>query len=500
MRIQTKEQRTEIRTAQFNRLIQAGYTREDYKTLQIFTHPTELLLQIFKGTSTNPLTYTRFRTTSRMQEVVKQYKDGADRSEIWKAEQKERNKGKSSSHAATAAAIKAELKAAFPNCKFSVTSDSYSQGDATRIHWTDGPTVNEVENISQKYQYGHFDGMTDSYESSNSRDDIPQVKFVSESRSISDSIEQEVSSQLSKLMNFDSRDLEDTTRRVISKTAIPHQYTAIRVCRNDQTAGSGWDSFFYLEFEGAPQQTQEETRPAAPQIAPDQITVIKYSEKAIAVIGSTKPIKDALKELGGSFNPRLSCGAGWIFPASKQSQVIEMLKKQKEAQPTAQPTQEPEITINDSDIIPAPATNTLKLDTFTIIWHEGKQNPNFEGVAFTDWNEVQKAFFTLWTHNEKGNDGGYTKVKCTIKLEDEEAETCRIDITNRINNGDFNPSKENIVSYIVNNLYEPEETEKEGTLQEEIQKTTNSNIQIYGQLQPCTMQIVRVQKGESANV
>jgi hypothetical protein len=38
MRIQTKEQRTQIRTAQFNRLIAAGYIREDYKTLQIFTN------------------------------------------------------------------------------------------------------------------------------------------------------------------------------------------------------------------------------------------------------------------------------------------------------------------------------------------------------------------------------------------------------------------------------------------------------------------------------
>jgi hypothetical protein len=119
-------------------------------------------------------------------------------------------------------------------------------------------------------------------------------------------------------------------------------------------------------------------------------------------------------------------------------------------------------------------------------------------VAFTDWNEVQKAFFTLWTHNEKGEDGGYTKVKCSIKLEGEEPETCRIDITNRINNGDFNPSQENIISYIVNNLYEPEEVKEETSA--EIKPCTTSNLQIYGQLQPCTMQIVRVQKGEIANV
>ena len=333
MRIQTKQQRTELRDAQFNRLIAAGYTREDYKTLQIFTNTAELLLKIFKGTSTNPLTYTRFRTIDRMQEVVKVYKDGADRSEAWKAEQKERNKGKSSSHAATAAAIKAELKAAFPNCKFSVTSDSFSGGNATRIHWTDGPTSTEVEKITGKYQYGHFDGMTDCYESSNSRDDIPQTKYVTESRSYSEGLEQEIQSQLSKLMEMEPMELEKTARRLINNTSIPHQYNNIHVRRNDQTAGTGWESFFYVEFEGAPQQEKEATqRPAAPQIAADQITVIKYSEKAIAVIGNTKPIKDALKELGGSFNPRLSCGAGWIFSAKKQEQVIEMLKGMKDKQ------------------------------------------------------------------------------------------------------------------------------------------------------------------------
>lgn len=49
--------------------------------------------------------------------------------------------------------------------------------------------------------------------------------------------------------------------------------------------------------------------------------IIDYSEKAIAVVGDTREVKDALKRLGGRFNPRLSCGAGWIFPKSKRAQV-----------------------------------------------------------------------------------------------------------------------------------------------------------------------------------
>ncbi len=51
------------------------------------------------------------------------------------------------------------------------------------------------------------------------------------------------------------------------------------------------------------------------------IELISYSEKAIAVIGETKPIKEQLKALGGRFNVRLSCGAGWIFPKTKQEEV-----------------------------------------------------------------------------------------------------------------------------------------------------------------------------------
>lgn len=50
-------------------------------------------------------------------------------------------------------------------------------------------------------------------------------------------------------------------------------------------------------------------------------SIIDYSEKAIAVTGDTKSIKDTLKNLGGRFNPRLTCGAGWIFSKSKESAV-----------------------------------------------------------------------------------------------------------------------------------------------------------------------------------
>lgn len=51
------------------------------------------------------------------------------------------------------------------------------------------------------------------------------------------------------------------------------------------------------------------------------INIIDYSERAFAVVGNTKVVKDALKKMGGSFNSKLSCGAGWIFSNKKRAEV-----------------------------------------------------------------------------------------------------------------------------------------------------------------------------------
>lgn len=51
------------------------------------------------------------------------------------------------------------------------------------------------------------------------------------------------------------------------------------------------------------------------------LQLINYSEKAIAVIGDTKEKATELKKLGGRFNFRLTCGAGWIFPKKAETQL-----------------------------------------------------------------------------------------------------------------------------------------------------------------------------------
>lgn len=77
--------------------------------------------------------------------------------------------------------IKKELKEKFPNIKFSVRYSSYSGGDSIRVSWNFGPTTAEVDSIINKYQYGSFDGMTDSY---TVNDD--NQKFVDEAGAVRD--------------------------------------------------------------------------------------------------------------------------------------------------------------------------------------------------------------------------------------------------------------------------------------------------------------------------
>ena len=103
-----------------------------------------------------------------------------------------------SQHASASSAIKRELKKEYPDTKFRVRSQSYSMGDSVGVSWDDGPTSEDVDSIIGKYQYGNFNGMTDSYEHSNKRDDIPQTKFVSTSREMSDETKAVLENQIAE--------------------------------------------------------------------------------------------------------------------------------------------------------------------------------------------------------------------------------------------------------------------------------------------------------------
>lgn len=80
--------------------------------------------------------------------------------------------------------IRIELKKAFPNIKFSVTTQRFAGGDSIDISWTDGVAYTRVENIVSKYQYGKFNGMEDIYEYNDNlfNDVFGAAKYVSACR------------------------------------------------------------------------------------------------------------------------------------------------------------------------------------------------------------------------------------------------------------------------------------------------------------------------------
>lgn len=64
--------------------------------------------------------------------------------------------------AETAKLVRASLKEAFPEIKFSVRSSTYSMGASIRVGWEMGPTSEQVDAIVKRFAGSDFDGMTDS--------------------------------------------------------------------------------------------------------------------------------------------------------------------------------------------------------------------------------------------------------------------------------------------------------------------------------------------------
>lgn len=300
---------------QINSLLKNGFSQEIYKGLKIFTKEEsgKHYLKVFKDTASEPLCYYSSNKLETIQRQINSYKESYDRKEKYKEELKA-NPNKSSA-ANTATAIREELKKNFPDVKFSVKSSNFSGGDSVRIGWTDGPTVENVNSITNKYQYGSFNGMEDIYEYSNVNKDLPQSKYVQTDRTISDEVSKIVFDALSNIYTEDTDyELQRMQYRILSKNNIPVGSVVIGLKSNNECGLI--EDVYSLDFGQTDEQLKEKIETKV-----GEVQIIEYSEKSIAVIGDTKPIKEKLKELGGKFNFRLTCGAGWIFPKTKLPEI-----------------------------------------------------------------------------------------------------------------------------------------------------------------------------------
>lgn len=113
------------------------------------------------------------------------------------------------------------------------------------------------------------------------------------------------------------------------------------------------------------------------------IEVVDYSEKAVAVFGDTKAIKEQLKELGGRFNPSLNYNgekrAGWMFSKKQADKVKELIA------PTELPALPEEIYIPEL----AEGTEQPKTLEKSSIWD------NLKTLDYTLYDDYKAGLLTL---------------------------------------------------------------------------------------------------------
>lgn len=108
-----------------------------------------------------------------------------------------------------------------------------------------------------------------------------------------------------------------------------------------------YDTNFYLKIKVSDEYKVIEPKAKKSSVKPEKVEeakeveavtvesleMVDYSEKAIAVFGDTKTIKEQLKELGGRFNPALNYNgekrAGWIFSKKKANEVRNLMASEK---------------------------------------------------------------------------------------------------------------------------------------------------------------------------
>lgn len=200
-----------------------------------------------------------------------------------------------------AANVRAYAKKNFPEFKFSVRSEWSMYTDSMYIELKSGPCVPFVEG-SRSAERGYMSTM-------------------SSVKAWKDELTPEVFASLNAVSNYASS------------------------FRYDDSDGMQdyFDTNFYIHIEVSDEYKVIEPKAKKSSVKPEKveeakeveavtvegIEVVDYSEKAIAVFGDTKAIKEQLKELGGRFNPSLNYNgekrAGWIFSKKQADKVKELI-------------------------------------------------------------------------------------------------------------------------------------------------------------------------------
>lgn len=209
-----------------------------------------------------------------------------------------------------AAKVKAYAKKNFPEFKFSVRSEWSMYADSMAVELKAGPCVPFIEG-SRSAERGYMSTM-------------------SNVKAWKDELTPEVFAALNAVSNYASSFRYDDSDGM-QDYFDTNFYLSIKVS----------DEYKVIEPKAKKSSVKPEKVEEAKEVEAvtvEGIEVVEYSEKAVAVFGDTKAIKEHLKELGGRFNPSLSYNgnkrAGWIFSKKQADKVRELLtpaNREKEA-------------------------------------------------------------------------------------------------------------------------------------------------------------------------
>ena len=217
--------------------------------------------------------------------------------------------------------IRTELKRNFPTTKFSVRYSSFSGGDEYSISWEDGPTEKQVDAIVGKYADKH----PDPYSYGDYWDTEPSqfnhlfggVSYVMTSRKISAEAIAKLSEEFEGLT-----DDNVTTYEYNDEVAYRSAHSCVGMSKTDVLRAVAHSR----DLQEKPRKKRNVESPKPTQSEDGSVfNVVKYNDKCVVVVGDTRKIKDSLKEMGGRFNAKLTCGAGWVFPMKKREEVEEFI-------------------------------------------------------------------------------------------------------------------------------------------------------------------------------
>ena len=176
MKLTTKQQRDETRQYLFNKHIEAGFLRETYKGLEIFTKEEngKYYAHVYLGNSTKDINKYCYRDSARLEAAINEFKSSYDLRAEWKANKTKNDKltaAEAEKKAANGETVEASTRKSTIllkkyikdkyNIECSIKSETYSMGCSLNIHYNLGADEDVLNDIKEALEYGRFDGMED---------------------------------------------------------------------------------------------------------------------------------------------------------------------------------------------------------------------------------------------------------------------------------------------------------------------------------------------------